>query len=615
MKHRAALSRAFWSVFAVLAGWSWVSAAGGDTAVAAAEVAQRPSLEQSVYYLASEELEGRGVGTEGLNMAAEFIAGNFQSAGLRPFDDFDSYYQSFEMTTAARIGRDTDLTVDGEALSLGEDFTPTTFSAEERFDGAVAFAGYGISSEEHGFDEYAGIDVEGRVAMVMRFEPHTDEGRSRFAGADWSQAATIPVKARTAARHGAVALLLVNPPEYHGEDVLMPFSSRFSDMVSGIPVIHITQETADRILAGGGAEQTLRELQAAIDQTGEPQSIALEEVNVSGNVAMSRTTHAVKNVVGYLPGQGRADEFIVIGAHYDHLGRGGIGSRDPVSGDIHFGADDNASGTSVIIELAHRLAEQGPLERSLIFIAFTAEEWGLVGSQHFVNNPPVPLNSIVAMINLDMVGRVRGDTIYIGGTGTAESFDAIVEAALDESPLTMRRMGRGAFGASDHVSFTMKRIPALFLFTGLHPQYHRPTDTADTINIEGLEQVTDLTAGLVERLAAAERRPEFVEGSGLGGLFRMGDRGGASLGVMPDYAPQEQIRGMRISGVTPGSAADRAGLRGGDVLLRFDDQDIVSVQDLTDVLAAARPDQKVRLLVQRGEEEIELEATLGRRGN
>jgi len=598
-----------------------------------AELAKQPPIELvrgALTYLASDELEGRGIETVGIDEAADFIAGMFAATGVKPLDrpGVDAYFQKFDYTTAHGVDPATALTAAGHEYQPGIDFTPSSFSAEGAFHGPVVFAGYGISNPHQNYDDYANLEVKGKVVLVLRYEPHDSHGVSRFTKKEneWSEAAALYAKAKAAADHGAVALLLVNPPSHHTlEDALMPFAQRFPGERSSIPFLHIKQTVADAILAASHADD-LKALQASIDGDGTPHSFPLKDATVSGKVVLERSVRKLKNVIGCIPGSGsHADEFVVVGAHYDHLGRGGFGSLSPRSHDIHHGADDNASGTSAVLALAqHYAGRQSAPARSILFVLFTAEESGLIGSQHFVDHPPVPLEKIVAMVNLDMVGRLREDkvsdaseqkapTLYVGGGGTAAEFDAILKKADADSPLQLKSIGKGGFGPSDHMSFAMKKVPVLFFFTGLHADYHRPTDTADKINFPGIVQVVDLTAEVIDGLLAMPGKPQYVEAND-GPLRIPGGEGPTrrvTLGVIPNYAEEDQsASGVRISGTMPDSPASRAGLKAGDVIVGWDGQKVDTLYDLSDLLAKSKAGQTVKLKYLRNKEPHETEATL-----
>jgi hypothetical protein len=623
-------------------------------------------MRADLYYLASDRLQGRGVGTEGLDLAADFIATRFQALGLKPLPGLDGYFQPFEMTTAESIDPATSLTSGDKAYKLREDFTPVSFSAEGEFAGPVVFAGYGITDEKRGYDDYAGLDVKGKVVLAMRFEPHDANGKSRWGKEDWTPNAHLETKARVAAEHGAAALLLVNPPAFHdhGDDPLVPFARQTVGAATTLPFFHVKRSVAEQLLARGGAP-VLKDIQAKIDKAAKPESQALKDVTVSGKAAIKRTRKTVKNVVAYLPGSGpTADEYVIVGSHYDHLGFGGPGSlmgvtsvagvpipalnphagptTGPAAGNphaaaatsrpatrpttraIHHGADDNASGTVTMLELARIFAHDSkakPPARSLVFMAFTAEESGLVGSARFVNHPPIDLKKVVGMINLDMVGRVRKNILYVGGGGTALPFKNILKVADEHSPLEFKNFGDGGLGPSDHMSFAVKKVPVIFLFSGVHEDYHRPTDTADKINFDGMARVARVGVELVDDLEQMSKA-QYVDAADKSSMMNpmttgMGTGGDgtrrASLGVIPQYGQEEDGKGVPIGGTTPDTPAAKAGLQADDVILKLGDKPTGTLMELSSALASYKPGDKVKLVYRRGGKEMTAEITLGER--
>jgi len=586
-------------------------------------------IRKTVEFLASPALEGRGSGTAGIDIASGFIAAKFQEIGLTPPPGWNSYFQPFNMTTSTTVdpattlasGRGADWLKElGPKIELTKHYQPLSFSSEGKVDAPVVFVGYGITDSHFSYDDYAGVDVKGKVVLAMRFEPFDKEGNSAFTGKkdDYSENASIPTKAKLAADKGAVALILVNPPNWRSEDDITPFAKQSQFMRAGIPVIQVKQPVAEAMLTAGKLGK-LEDLQRKIDEQTKPASVALAEVSVKAEVIFKRTEKQVRNVAAVLPGKGpKAGEYIVIGAHYDHLGRGGSGSLAPFSKDIHHGADDNASGTTAMLKLAEQLAASGPHERSLLFIGFTAEELGLIGSDHFVSNCPVPLASINGMLNLDMVGRIRDGNLQVGGSGTAASFEKILETAGKDSGLKLNTKSKGGMGPSDHMSFAKKKIPVLFFFSGLHTDYHRPTDTADKINYEGMEQVVALGVKVIKGMSAMERE-QYVADFDSRGMSAMGSGSGSgsrgtkvTLGIIPDYS-DDTIKGVRITGTTPGSPAEAAGLKDGDIIVAWDDTKLGNLMDIMGPLGKGKPDQKVKLKVLRDGKEIELEATLKER--
>jgi len=619
-----ALSRSWRNLLLLAAAWmlsAFTLNAGGISPPGAAPATQQTSpssfhvdIKQAVQYLASDELEGRGVGSKGLVEAGDYIARAFAELGLKQLPGIDGYFQPFSMVTATAPDPKCALALGEKAYKSGTDYAIASFSGESTFSSPLAFCGYGITSLEHGYDDYANTDVKGKVALVMRFEPHNESGTSRFAKDDWSKEATLAQKVKQAADRGAVAVVLVNPPTYHLGDILLPFSRRFQGSKASIPVIQVKQSVADEWLTKGGAPD-LKTLQARIDDAGKPAAISLGPVIVKGTTAIRRTEKTVRNVLAILPGRGpHADEFVVIGAHYDHLGHGGPGSLAPGSHAIFHGADDNASGAATLLALADHFAHCGPQQRTLLFAAWTAEEEGLIGSQHFVSDPPISLDRVAVDLNLDMVGRVRNNLLYIGGAGTAPIFDKLLEEADKGLPFQFKSFGRGGYGPSDHMSFAMHKIPVLFFFSGMHVDYHRPTDTSDKINYQGMEEVEKLGEKLVTELAEMPRQ-NYVEvtDSGSAMSHMAGGATRVTLGVVPDYSEgteQTNTKGVRISGTVPGSPAAGAGLKAGDVLVQFGSDKLDTLYDLSDELAKAKPGDRVSLAVMRDGKRLELNATL-----
>ncbi len=493
------------------------------------------------------------------------------------------------------------------------------------------------------------MDVKGKVVVAMRYEPMDDHGQSRLAprgdASGWSEHATFSAKAAAAAKHGAAALLIVNPPDSE-PDLLLPFSGAFAAPAT-IPVLQIKQAVANELFSAGGTpdEQAMRQevleslkhaadgpvvndrwvpdlktLRDQINASFRPRSIALFSPIVSGAVQIESLTARVRNVMAVLPGTGsHADEFVVIGAHYDHLGLGTVGHRFGPVGSIYHGADDNASGTATVLELARRFAHVPPPARSIIFICFTAEEEGLIGSQYFVKHPPVPLEKVVAMVNLDMVGRIRDQTLYVGGQGTAADFDAILGHAGMDSPLRLKSIGRGGLGPSDHMSFAQRRVPVLFLFSGIHADYHRPTDVAMKINYEGIGEVADFTQKVIDGLTKMPHEPYLVDADKdsmhLFGSpnFAPGVERRVILGVIPDYGSADSRVGVLISGTTPGTPAAAAGMLGGDLLVQFGNQKLENLMDLSEALARSKPGDKVTVKIIRGNKALSFDVILAER--
>jgi Zn-dependent M28 family amino/carboxypeptidase len=421
-----------------------------------------------------------------------------------------------------------------------------------------------------------------------------------------------PAGARETA--GAAALRAVQG-EVGGSAASCPAPPTGSDITSVIR--YLASDELEGRLAGSAGERCAGDYLAAAFQR-----MGLEPAGENGTyfqdvpLASAMNPHAPpgtgRNVVARLEGRDPTlrDEVIVIGAHYDHLGRGGFGSLAPDANEVHNGADDNASGVAALLAVAERLAANPPA-RSVIFVAFTGEESGLLGSAHYTAHPAVPLERTRAMLNMDMVGRLGEGPLIVYGTGTAAEWDGILDAAASAAGIELARKEDG-YGPSDHTSFYLKDIPVLHFFTNTHEDYHRPSDDWERIDVQGIERVVALVEAAAR--SVADRRPALTLRRGVGTPPSASqNRGyGAYLGSIPDYTPAE--RGVRIGGVREGSPADRAGLRAGDIIVGFDDQEIADIYAMTEALRARKPGDRVRIRVLRDGKEITVTAVLGERG-
>ena len=570
--------------------------------------------------LAQPGWDGRGIGTAGIDSAARYIADLMHHMNLRPGGDSATYFQSFEVTTGVAVGQPTGLAVGKQRFASGPHFQPIGFSANGTLTAPLVFAGYGITAPGFDYDDYAGIDVHDRLVLVLSQEPGEMDSTSRFNGNVNTAHAELRTKAINAREHGALGLLVVDGPLYHaGEPLRPPRPDGAGYMTSGILAARVSQEAAKSLLRSTGA--TLGALQDAIDQHGRPHSLVLRD-SATVTVTLQRTRARVRNVVGWIRGRDTT-RTLVVGAHYDHLGYGGEGSLTPDAHVPHPGADDNASGVAVMLGVAAR--QQGhaqPPLHNLVFCAFTGEESGLLGSGHFVDQPTRPLETVEAMLNFDMVGRLRDGRLLVMGAGTAAEFPGLLERAnraLERatgqrqplSPFDLKTASDG-FGPSDHTSFYKRRIPVLHFFTGSHADYHKPTDTADRLNVAGMGAIAAYASDLIDSLDARPR-VTYQQAAADSSVGRIAGGGGygAWLGTIPDYLQTEG--GVLLSGVRGGSPADSAGLEGGDVIVRFDGVRVDNIYDYTFALRSRKPGQTVRITVKRDGAERELVATLGRR--
>jgi hypothetical protein len=575
-------------------------------------------LLESVTWLADDAREGRRTGEPGAEAAAAWIAERFAELGLEPLGDDGTYLQRFDATVGVRIGEANRLEISSlDPLAVGTDFLPFGFSENGLVaDAGLVFAGYGIHAPDLGYDDYADLDVAGKVVLVLRHEPQQDDPDSPFSGTENSRYSFFRTKAEAAKEQGAVAMLLVNgplSPDYDG-DALISLSREQGIGGGGLPALHVRKDVVNALFEAAG-----RDLEAwanRVDETLEPESFVFDDVSVTVETEVSKDRRPTDNVIAGFAGTDPHAGTVVVGAHYDHLGHGGEGSLAPESNEIHNGADDNASGTAAVLELARVLTEHGPLRRDVVFVAFSGEELGLLGSAHLAGNFPSPLEYVQAMINLDMVGRPTRNTVTVGGAGTSPAFGELIDRLDEGSPLDVSRDASG-FGASDHTSFYAKDVPVLFFFSGLHEDYHRPSDDTENLDPEGFTEVVRMVSRALVELGDAEDKVEFARaaedslgahGSGTGG----GGGYGPYFGSIPEFGDREEP-GVALSGVRSGSPAEEAGVQGGDVVIRFGGRDIADLYAYTAALRAFAPGDTVEVVVQREGEEVVLSAVLGRR--
>jgi hypothetical protein len=555
--------------------------------------ASEARLKKDVTFLASDECEGRGVGTKGLEKAADYIADQLKQAGLKPGGVDKTYFQPFPFTRGAELEGTPTLVLDGPLgqvikLKAGADFEVSGMSGAGKVSAPIVFVGFGATAKEIGYDDYAGIDVKGKIVLALRHTPRYSNAATPFDGPRKDQHAAFETKQALAAANGAAALILVNDEiELKGGDALMPFGATSrAGSTNSIPFVQLRRNVAEDIY-GSGTTQSLREVEQAINRELKPHSGPIAGWKATLDVNVKRNTVAVKNIIGVLEGAGPlANETVVIGAHYDHLGYGGMGSLAKGSKEIHHGADDNASGTTSMMELARRFAAMKDRQgRRLVFMAFTAEESGLIGSRHYTKTPLFPLKDTVAMVNLDMVGRLRADPksqkdkLTVEGTGTAKSFDAMVEKLNPGFQLIKKPGGNGP---SDHDSFFNQKIPVVFFFTGFHDQYHRPTDTSDLINVPGMDRIVGYAEKIITKLATDASRPEYVAvQSAMSPSSGAGK--GPRLGIMPDY--EEEKPGVLVAGLSKGGPADKGGLKVGDLIVSIAGRPINNLNTYMTVMA------------------------------
>ena len=562
--------------------------------------------------LASPEMEGRGAGTQGLTRAEHLLQKCYKELHLDPAG-LNGYTQPFTVVTGAKLKSDNRGALqDGSSkteLKVEQDFVPFSFSSSGQVDAPLVFAGYGATADEFNYDDYAGLDVKDKIVVVLRYEPSGFAEKS--GGHGLTQHAQLITKAINARNHRAKAIVLLNGKLEHGEDDLLTrFGSVSGPEDAGIVMVQVKNSATGAWFQSAG--KSLNDVQEQINSSTKPGSFAFpDSLRLSLNIDIETTHATVNNVLAWLPGQ--TDEYVIIGAHYDHLGRGNFDSLAPSQiGQIHPGADDNASGTAGVLELARLLAPQrGQLKRSILFMDFAGEELGLLGSAAWVKNPTRPLEKAVAMINMDMIGRIKDDKVYIGGVGTGSTFKSVLERAQTDAPFKIE-YSAGGYASSDHTSFVAKKIPVLFFFSGLHSDYHKPSDTWDKINAPSAARLLDLVGNVAVQLANADQAPAFqvvaeekpASGGGGGGY-------GPYFGSIPDFGQNEN--GVKFSDVKPNSPAAKAGFKAGDVLVQFGDKPIKNLYDFTDALRRSKVGDVVDVSVMRDGKPVTAKVTLEQR--
>lgn len=563
-------------------------------------------IKAQVRYLASEELGGRGSGTKGNDLAGNFIAQRFRAIGLKPAGEKGTYFQRFSVFTGVKLGPANRVALNsGSPLTLKQDWMPLSFSKNAAVEAPLVFAGYGISKPELGYDDYAGLDVRGKIAVILRYTPDGD------LNGKFGPYSRLTYKTMTARDKGAAGVLLITGPATDQPENLGSFTLESASADCGIPVAFVKRAHIERLLAP--MKTDLRSLQIGMAH-GKPNSFPIEGARAAMRIDVVRQNAPTRNVIGLLPGSDPKlrREVVVVGAHYDHLGTGPSShSLERAHGGsggnlIHHGADDNASGTAAMLEMAQYLAANPKkVGRSILFIGFSGEEMGLIGSAHWVKSPTIPLERVVAMINLDMVGRMRNDTVQIVGASSSPVWKDILTEVNRPYNLTAKSDPGNAFGGSDHQSFLIKNIPVLFFFTGAHADYHKPSDTWEKVNAEGTAKIAQMAADAVSKVSWLKERPQFVKTKDAVPAANPGFR--VYLGTIPDYA--SEVAGVRLEDVRAGSPAEKGGLKGGDVLVEFDGKTVRNVQEYTAVLSTARAGVPVKIVVLRGGRRVELTVT------
>ena len=582
-------------------------------------------IKRHVAYLASDELEGRRTGSEGIRKAADYIRNELAGAGLQPLGTkAGSFNHEFEFTGGVELVKKNNRMIlrghtgEDHAFELDKDFRPLAFSANGEIEGEVIFAGYGLTKPGKlgvGYNSYGDLNVKDKIVMVLRYVP---EDISVDRRQELNRYAGLRYKALLARNNGAKALLVVTGPNSPNAGKLASLSFDTSMAGAGLPVISISGEMGNSLVQFYG--KSLKELQTSLDKEN-PHAVhglSLPGIVLNIKTHIKRIRKKDNNIVAVLPPAGQASagsetEYVMLGAHYDHLGRGETGGFriKGEEGMIHNGADDNASGVSTLLEMAAQLAkrrETHPQEfqRGVIFSFWSGEELGLIGSDRYASKPTVDLKQVIAYLNFDMVGRLRENKLTLQGVGSSSIWKKLIERrnVLAGFDLTLQQ---DPYLPTDTTSFYPKGIPVLAWFTGSHEEYHRPADDPDTLNYEGIERITQFASNMVRDLTKGGERPDYVkvEKSTKGGSR---DAIRVYLGTIPNYA-SEDVKGVLLSGVRGGGPADKAGLKAGDIIVRFAGKDIENIYDYTYALNAVKVGKPIEIEVLRKGKRIKLTVT------
>ena len=555
-------------------------------------------LKSHVRYLASDRLQGRSPGTNGDRKAAEYIRNQFKNSSLTLLGD--AGFQYFDIITDVSLGHNNSLTIDQINFSVGIDFVPLSFSQNITLTAPIIFVGFGFDfqNDSLSWNDYSDIDVARKWVLILRGSP---DGNNPHGG--FSEHSSLRKKVMIAKDHSVAGVIFTSGSKFDESDALIPLRYDQSQINVSIPVIHVKREVADLLLYKSGG--SLVSLENTVIQMKEKfKSIELKK-NVSVSTTVKHKTVQTQNIVGVLPGidEQLKNEYVVMGAHYDHLGFGGehSGSRRPDHYEIHNGADDNASGVSIMMELAELFSHNNSNKRTLVFVGFGAEEMGLLGSKHFVKSGIVENDNIQIMLNMDMVGRLdrKENKISIGGTHTAVSLESEIENIVSKTSLKYSFSPEG-YGPSDHSSFYVNDTPVLFFFTGAHNDYHTPDDDAEKINYKGMKVLSQLIYSIADYFSNMDERIVFQEAGPKKQEERQ--RFKVTLGIMPDYT-YSATRGLRIDAVLKNKPASIAGLKDGDIIIKMNGNSVNDIYEYMHRLSEFNPGDEVKVKVVRGKEE------------
>lgn len=576
----------------------------------------REEIYQHIKYLSSDELEGRFPGTNGDQLTRSYVASEFEKYKLKPAGE-NGFFQPLEIYTQVVLSGENSFRIEssGETNSykVEEDFIPFGFSGSGIADGELVFVGYGISAPEQNYDDYKGkdgndMDISGKILVMMKYSPGGNEPHNN----PFEKYEPTRFKTLNARDGNAKAIIVVNGPNT-GEDKLirMTYDNVLQD--AGIPVIDCKREIIENIFRANGLD--MLKIQNEIDSTKKPNSFVLNNAKAFIETHVEPLKAITDNVAGIIEGSDPVlkNEVIVIGAHMDHLGYGVYGSLYSGSDkQIHNGADDNASGVAGLLEIAQKITSGDirKLKRSILFIAFAAEEAGLLGSAYFTKSKEFENLNIIAMLNMDMIGRLSDNKLIIYGTGTSSIWNSLIDSLNNPYNFSITKTPDG-FGPSDHSSFYAKNIPVLHFFTGTHKDYHSPTDDIDFINAEGEVKVADYVYDIAVALDEVSVKPDFVKVVTNNDEKRSMGNIKVYVGTIPDYSSTAE--GMKLAGVKEGSPAEKGGLKAEDIIIKFGSKDVKNIYDYMYAMGEFKPGEEAEVTVLRNNEKVVLKITLSSR--
>ena len=558
--------------------------------------------------LASDRFAGREAGSTGEQQAGDYIAAQLARIGARPLPGRQDVFMSFDFTAGSRDGG-SQLSSGSQRFSAPADVVALSFSDDGTVSAPAVFAGYGIvvpEAQNFGYDSYATLDVKDKAVVVLRYFPEDADKETKSILARYSD---LRYKALAARQRGAKALLVVTGPRSPNAGQTVPITFDTALAGSGIPAASISGKAAAALFGSRSIESVQKEL-----DSGNPHvaGFALDGVTVELSTKLVREKRTARNVVAFLPATspvtGVEKPWIVVGAHYDHLGLGRNGNSLASGADVgkpHVGADDNASGSAAVLAVAEAFAHRPMRRRNLVVALWSAEEIGLIGSNTFVNAPPIPLNQVAAYFNFDMVGRMQDNKLAVQATGSSTTWASLIERANVAAGFNLN-LQPDPYQPTDVATFNQASVPSLNFTTGAHLDYHKPSDTPDKINYEDLDRIAEFATTIAARLMESDQAPQFVKvEQSSQTVNRTGVR--VFTGTVPDYAAD--AKGLLLGGVIGGGPAEQAGLQKGDVIIEIAGQTIANIYDYTYALELLKIGEPVKVVYMRGSERRETTLT------